>query len=155
LDAPTLRQRTGVDHVEPESVDQFCYLRLCDEVVPGDRQSSPVSRARWRSVAGDLTSVDVIERLHHVSARQPGLQQLGAGRSVIVEGCDVSIAPCVVIVGVDDCLAYQGLGRDVADRLQRDRYDHKITGRGRFLGRSGTASWAHLGHELGQRLRSS
>jgi hypothetical protein len=97
----------------------------------------------------------MVERLYHVGPAQPGLQQLRAGRAVIIESRNAAIAPRVVVVGIDHYLAYQGLDRNVADGLQRDRYDHKIASRGRLLGGACASSGAQFKHQISQRFRPS
>ena len=63
LDAPPFLQRTSVDRVEAELVEQVRHRGLGAGVVAGDDQRPAVLRTGRLSVGGDVRGVDVVERL--------------------------------------------------------------------------------------------
>src|SRR5712692_3183848 len=63
LDAPPFPQRSSVDRVEAELVEQARHGRLGARIVAGDDKRPAVLRAGRLSVGGDLPGSDMVERL--------------------------------------------------------------------------------------------
>src|SRR5688572_33385877 len=63
LDAPPFLQRSSVDCIETESIEQVRHCRLGARVVAGDDERPAVLRAGGLSVRGEVRGVDMVERL--------------------------------------------------------------------------------------------
>src|ERR1700761_7944701 len=113
LDAPAVRQRPGIDHVEADLVDESSDPLPGLGVIAGDHQGAPSRRIGGQALRPEVLPEDVVEGLHHVRLRQVLLQQAAGGCLVLVEGGDVAVASGVIVVGVHDDLARQLGHRDL------------------------------------------
>jgi hypothetical protein len=60
-----LRQRTRVDDVEAELVEESRDSRLRAWIVASDDEGTAILRAGREAIGGELGGVDVVERLYH------------------------------------------------------------------------------------------
>src|SRR3954469_14140627 len=70
LNAPTLTERSDVDGVEAELIEQGRDLFLRGGIVASDCERSTIRRTSRLAVGGQLSGVDVIERLDHLRRGQ-------------------------------------------------------------------------------------
>ena len=87
--------------------------------------------------------------------RQVALEQAAARERADVDHLDLAIALRVVISGVQDRLARQRFGRDVADGLDRDADHHQVARLGGLPDGGGGGERAEFGHEILQRFRAA
>jgi len=95
---------------------------------------------------------DVVEDLHHLGLPEVPLEQAAAGERAGVELFDLPVALRVVVAGVEDRLAGQGLGRDLGEGLHRDADHDQVARLGGLSGRGRGGERAEFGDEFLQCL---
>jgi len=146
--APALGDRAGVDGVVADRVEVGGHRGLGIRVVAGDGQGGAVFGAGRAGQRLQVLEVDVVEDLDDVRLGQVPLEQAAAGEGAGVELLDLPVALGIVVAGVQDRLAVQGLGRDVGERLHRDADHHQVARLGGLLRGAGGGERAEFGHQF-------
>lgn len=153
LGPPALGQRTEVDRIEADLVEESSHGGLRISVVARDRKSAPVSSTRRSGQGGEVPEVDVVERLHDSRISEVRLEHFGRGRRLILELGDPTVPVGVVVHRVDHHFAVEWVDGHVAIVLQRDRHHHDVTRCcGVFGGRCARVR-TEFGDEIVQRAR--
>jgi uncharacterized damage-inducible protein DinB len=135
--APAFGDRADVDGVVADRVQVGGDLYLRDRVVAGDGERGAVFGAGRAGQRLQVPEVDVVEDFDHVRVRQVPLEQAAAGEREGVELFELPVALRVVVAGVQDQLARQGLGRDLGEGLHRDADHHQVACLGGLPGGGG------------------
>ena len=153
--APALGDRSRVDGVVADRVEESGHRRLGLRVVARDGQGGAVGGAVRAGQRAQVLEEDVVEHLHHVGVRQVALQQPAAGDRADLQLFDVPVALGIVVAGVEDGLAGQRLDRNLGKGLHRDADHHEVARLGGLLGGAGGCERAEFGGEFGQCLRAA
>ena len=130
-----LAQRSRVDRVEADGVEEPDHGGLGGLVVAGDRQRAAVGGARRAGKRAQVLVEDVVEDLDHVSADKVLGEQLAARGRVVVQHGDVAVAGRVVVARVEHGLADQRLDGHGGVGAQRHAHHDEVADGGRLGGR--------------------
>src|SRR5262245_21976690 len=152
---PAFLEGTRVHGVKAKLVEQMGNFSLSRLIITRDRQCTAILGARWLSIHGERSSVDVIERLYDFRRRQVCLQQFRCAGRLIVEFGDITVPLRIEVVRIDHDFSSEWRDRHLAVVLQRDGHDDNISSLSRTHGGRGSRLWAEFFNERGQGFRSA
>src|SRR5262245_35819773 len=91
-------ERSGVDRVEADLVDELRHRLLRLLVIPGEGNAQAPLVAGRATVVAQARPDDRVERLDHTRGRQVGLEELARGCAVAVELLEKAVPLRVVVV---------------------------------------------------------